>query len=54
MYNTLYETYNRIEATDKYLVQTHSQMRATGVSLPEVHGARKMIITNMPIEKQKP
>ena len=29
-------------------------MRAAGVNLPEVHGARKTIITNMPIEKQKP
>ena len=31
-----------------------SQMRAAGVHLPEVHGAKKMIVTNMPIEKQKP
>ena len=29
-------------------------MRATGVNLLEVHGARKMIVTNTPIEKQKP
>ena len=28
-------------------------MRATGVNLLEVHGARKTIVTNMPIEKQK-
>ena len=54
MYNTLYETYYRIEAMDKYLVQTHSQTKAAGLSLPEVHGAKKMIVTNMPIEKQKP
>ena len=54
MYKTLYETYYRIGPTDKYLVQMQSQMRATGVNLPEVHGTRKMIVTNMPIEKQKP
>ena len=31
-----------------------SQTKAAGVKLPEVHGARKTIIINMPIEKQKP
>ena len=54
MYNALYETYYRIETAVKYLVQTWSQIRAAGVNLPEVHGTRKMIVTNMPIEKQKP
>ena len=29
-------------------------MRAAGVNLLEVHGPRKTIVTNMPIEKQKP
>ena len=54
MYNALYETYYRIESADKYLVQMQSQTRATGVNLSEVHGARKTIVSNMPIEKQKP
>ena len=54
MYNTLYETYYRIEMTDKYLVQTHSQTKATGISLPEIHGTRKTLITSMPLEKQNP
>ena len=54
MYNTLYETYYRIETTDKYLVQTHLQMKAAGINLPEVHSARKTLITNTPLEKQKP
>ena len=54
MYNTLCETYYRIEPTDKYLVQMQSQMRAAGVNLLEVHGAKKTIVTNMPIEKQNP
>ena len=52
MYNTLYKTYYRIEATDKYLVQMCSQTKAAGVSLPEVHGTKKTIVTNMPREKQ--
>ena len=47
MYNALYEA-------DKYLAQMQSQMRATGVKLPEVHGARKMITIYALIEKQKP
>ena len=54
MYNTLYDTYYRIEPTDKYLVQMQPQMRAAGVNLPEGYGARKMIVINTSIEKQKP
>ena len=42
MYNTLFENYYNIEIKDKYLVQTRSQTAATGVTLPEVHGAKKM------------
>ena len=53
MYNALYETYYRIEISDKYLVQTHSQTKAAGISLSEVHGTRKTLVTSMPIEKQK-
>ena len=40
--------------TDRYLVQTHLQTKATGISLLEVHCARKMLVTSMPLEKQKP
>ena len=54
MYNTLYETYYRIEMTDKYLVQTCSQAKAAGIILPEVHGTRKTLVTSAPLEKQKP
>ena len=53
MYNTLYKTCYRIELKDEYLVQTCSQTKAIGISLPEVHGAKKMLVTNMPLEKQK-
>ena len=54
MYNTLYKTYYRIEMTDKCLVQTCSQMKVTGIILPEVHNAKKTLVTSMPLEKQKP
>ena len=54
MYNTLYETYYRIEMTDKYLVQTCSQTKAAGIILLEIHSTRKMLVTSMPLEKQKP
>ena len=54
MYNTLYETYYRIEMTDQYLVQTCLQTKVAGISLLEVHGARKTLITSTLIEKQKP
>ena len=41
MYNTLYENYYHIEIEDKYLVQMRSQTRVTGITLPEVHSAKK-------------
>ena len=43
MYDTSYETYYRVEPTDRYLVQMQSQTKAAGVKLPEVHGTRKTI-----------
>ena len=43
IYNTLCKTYYRIETIDQYLVQTHSQMKAARIVLPEVHGAQKAI-----------
>ena len=54
IYNTLYEAYYRIEMKVKYLVQTCLQTKATGISLPEVHGTKKTLVTNMLIERQKP
>ena len=33
--------YNVDENMDKYMVQTRSQTKASGVELPEVHGSRK-------------
>ena len=54
MHNALYETYYRVEANNRYLVQTQSQTKAIGIMLPEVHGARKTLDMNMLPEKQKP
>ena len=54
MYDTLYKTYYTVEPMSRYLVQMQSQTKAAGVTLPEVHGARKTIAIGMPIEKQKP
>ena len=54
MYNTLYQNYYSIEIEDQYLVQMWSQTKATGITLPEVHSAKKMLDTNVLPEKQKP
>ena len=35
--------YNASENEEKYMVQTRSQMKASGVQLPEVHGSRKSL-----------
>ena len=44
--------YNIDENMDKYMVQTRSQMKASGVELPEVHGSRKGLDPHMIPEKQ--
>ena len=54
MYNALYKTYYRIEPQDKYLVQTWPQTKVTGITLPEVHGMKKMLSPRALPEKQKP
>ena len=33
--------YNVEEEESKYLVQTHSQTKDSGIKVPEVHGAKK-------------
>ena len=44
--------YNVSENEEKYMVQTRSQMRASGVKLPEVHGSRKRLDPHRIPEKQ--
>ena len=49
MHKVLHEKYYNI---DSYLVQTRSQVRFSGIQLPEVHGVRKNIDPNIKPEKQ--
>ena len=44
--------YNINENKDRYMVQTRSQMKASGVQLPEVHGSRKRLDPQRIPEKQ--
>ena len=53
MHNTLYENYYKIETKERYLVETWSQTKSSGITLPEVHGAKKILDMNILPEKQK-
>ena len=44
--------YNLDKDREKYMVQTRSQMKASGVQLPEVHGSRKRLDPHKMSEKQ--
>ena len=44
--------YNIDEDREKYMVQTRSQMKVSGVQLPEVHGSRKRLDPHKIPEKQ--
>ena len=54
VHNAMYENYYRNDPIDRYLVQMRSQTIVAGVKLPQVHGARKTILTHAPTEKQMP
>ena len=45
---------NNLPRKDKYLVQTRSQVRSSGIRLPEIHGVNKGINPHLKPEKQKP
>ena len=53
MYKTLYKKYYKIETKERYLVQTYSQTKSSGIALLEEHGAKKTLDTNILPEKQK-
>ena len=53
MHRALCENYYNIEIKERYLVQTQSQMKSSGVTLPEVHSAKKVLDTNVLPVKQK-
>ena len=44
--------YNVDENMDKYMVQTRSQVKASGVKLPEVHGSKKGLDPHRVPERQ--
>ena len=44
--------YNLEGANERYMIQTRSQMKASGVQLPEVHGSRKGLDPHKIPEKQ--
>ena len=44
--------YNLAGENEKYMIQTRSQMKASGVQLPEVHGSRKGLDPHKILEKQ--
>ena len=44
--------YNIDEDEEKYMIQTRSQTKASGVQLPEVHGSRKRLDPHKIPEKQ--
>ena len=54
MINILYESYYNLGLIDKYLVQTQSQTKSSGIILLEVHGIKKILDTNSLPGKQKP
>ena len=53
VHNTLHERYYKIETEEKYLVQMSLQTKSSGIKLPDVHGAKKIIDANVLPEKQK-
>ena len=54
MYKALHKMYYNIKTKEQYLVQTQLQTKSSGIALQEVHGAKKMLDTNVLSEKQKP
>ena len=53
MHNTLHEKYYHIETKDRYLVQMCLKTKSSGIMLPEVHGLKKTLDTNLLPEEQK-
>ena len=48
----LKDTYYSVGSDNKYLIQTHSQAKANGVKLPEVHSVDKGVDPNIKPERQ--
>ena len=52
-YFYLIDNENNLPRKDKYLVQTRSQVRSSGIRLPEIHGANKGLDPHVQPGKQK-
>ena len=54
--NHFYQINNEIDQpqTDKYLVQTRSQAKSSGIEVPEIHGANKGLNPHVKLGKQRP
>ena len=54
--NHFYQINNENECprTDRYLVQTRSQVKSSGIKLPEIHGTNKSLDPHVRPGKQKP
>ena len=52
MHNILHIKYYKVGKTERYLVQTRSQTRFSGIKLLEVHGVSKNLDPNIQPEKQ--
>ena len=47
MHNILHKRYYNLGLMHKYLVQTTSQKKSSEIILPEVHGIKKIVNTNL-------
>ena len=52
MQGVLHDRYYNIGSLERYLVQTRSQVRYSGIKLPEVNGEGKCLDPNILPEKQ--
>ena len=52
MHNLLHKRCYNIGKTEKYLVQTWSQKKSSGIKLPKVHGVSKNLDPDIQPEKQ--
>ena len=50
--NRNFDIYNNNDENEKYLIQTHSQAKASGIKLLEIHGIKKELDPNLRPEKQ--
>ena len=48
-----YYNFSNVTEDDKYLVQTRSQAKPSGVKVPQVHGIEKSLVLHVKPERQK-